>query len=659
MSKFLLLVSLLFSVMLFAQKTKKAKPDQPFVTSTSQNTTSIDTSSTSRNRNKAKIEQYQVISLENDTTYIDTTLTIRKEYIFNYLRKDNFGLLPFANEGQTYNTLQFGLTDFSPYPEFGFDAKHFNYLQVKDIKYYSVATPLTELYFKTVMEQGQTLDSFITVNTSERLNFSVAYKGLRSLGNFVNQLSSSGNFRFTTSYNTKNKRYFLKAHLTTQDIFNGENGGIVSNGDFEGKNPDFVDRARLQVFFEDATTMLEGTRYFLDHNFKLFEVNSNNKFLLSHQMNLENKKFNFSQVSPATTVIQGTTNNTFNRFGDSFVASNINNTTKYNKIYNRIGLAFDNSILGKFQFFIDDFNYNYSYNSVLVQNNQAIPSALNDRINTLGGQYSYQKNNWNGTFQFSNSISNQALSNLDLKVDYALNDDNSFSFQLQKINKLPNHIYNLYQSSYVNYNWNNNFKNEKITNFTAKANTKWGIASVQYTTINDKLFFADTNANELLLFTAPSQFDKTINYLSVKLEREFAFGKFALDNTFLYQQVEQSASIVNVPKIVTRNSFYYSDWVFNRAMYIQTGFIFNYFSGYFANNYNPLIGEFYIQNDKKIGDFPMVDFFINAKVKQTRLYLKAEHFNESFAATNRFYAAPNYPYRDFMIRFGLVWNFFQ
>ncbi|MBP6414795.1 MAG: hypothetical protein KA450_15240, partial [Bacteroidia bacterium] len=35
------------------------------------------------------------------------------------------------------------------------------------------------------------------------------------------------------------------------------------------------------------------------------------------------------------------------------------------------------------------------------------------------------------------------------------------------------------------------------------------------------------------------------------------------------------------------------------------------------------------------------------------------HFNSAFSATNTFYSAPNYPYRDFMIRFGLVWNFFQ
>ena len=93
-------------------------------------------------------------------------------------------------------------------------------------------------------------------------------------------------------------------------------------------------------------------------------------------------------------------------------------------------------------------------------------------------------------------------------------------------------------------------------------------------------------------------------------------------------------------------------------MLIQTGFTLNYFTKYYANDYNPVIGEFYTQTETKIGAFPLIDFFVNARVKQARIFLKAEHFNSAFTGYN-FYAAPNYPYRDFMVRFGLVWNFFQ
>ena len=75
------------------------------------------------------------------------------------------------------------------------------------------------------------------------------------------------------------------------------------------------------------------------------------------------------------------------------------------------------------------------------------------------------------------------------------------------------------------------------------------------------------------------------------------------------------------------------------------------------NGYDPLLAEFYTQNDTELGGFPKLDFFLNVKIRQTRLFLKAEHFNSSFTGYN-YFSAPNQPYRDFTIRFGLVWDFF-
>lgn len=87
---------------------------------------------------KAPIELYKIYTLHKDTTYVDTSLTIQSEYKYNLLRKDIFGLMPFANEGHTYNSLDFGLYTKGAAPNFGFKAKHFNYLEVDDINYYSM-----------------------------------------------------------------------------------------------------------------------------------------------------------------------------------------------------------------------------------------------------------------------------------------------------------------------------------------------------------------------------------------------------------------------------------------------------------------------------------------------------------------------------------------
>ncbi|MES2804981.1 MAG: putative porin [Bacteroidota bacterium] len=607
----------------------------------------------------ATIDMYRFITIENDTTYIDTSLTIQKEYSHNYLRKDIFGLLPFANDGQTYNTLQYSLTDFSPYPEFGFKAKHFNFLEANQIRYSSVATPVTELYFKTTVRKGQSVDAFITLNTSENLNFSIAYKGLRSEGEYINQLSSTGNFRFTTSYNTKNKRYFAKAHYTFQDILNEENGGITTIDDFESEDPNYNNRQRFEVYFSDAKSFLKGKRIFLDHNFRINSEKGNNNLYLTHQFNYENKFFEYNQATVPSTV----GNTIVYRFGESFKSSGINDQTRYNKMYNRVGLVYENTILGKFQFFADDFRSNYYYDQILIFDNQnVIPSSFSQEINSVGGQYEYRKNKWNGKFLYSRSVTAQSLSNLDAKLDYDLNDETQFSFQYQNINKLPNSNYNLHQSSYVQYNWSNDFKNEKINTISANAVTPWVDAEVQFSVLKDHLYFNDASTSEQALakiqIVAPSQYDGTINYLSVKLSRELTFGNFALDNTILYQKVEQQDAILNVPEIVTRNTFYYSNYLFKRALFLQTGIVLNYFTKYYASDYNPVIGEFFVQNDKQIGNHPNFDFFINAKIQRTRIYFKAEHFNSSLMGNN-FYSSPNNPSRDFTIRFGLIWNFFN
>ena len=602
---------------------------------------------------KAKHNQYRIITLERDTTYVDTSLTIKSEYEYNYLRKDIFGLLPFANEGQTYTVLDFGLKNFSPFPEIGFSGKHFNYLGVNDIKYYSVATPLTELYFKTVMKQGQSLDALVSLNTSERFNISIAYKGLRSLGKYINQLSSAGNFRFTTSYNTLNKKYYLNFHFTSQDFLNGENGGITTLDDFESGNAAFNNRARLEVYFKDATTFMKGKRFFYDHNFRINSERGNNNIFIAHQFNYENKFFEFNQKTVSSTVGDVIVK----RFGNSYVASNINDQTHYNRMYNKVSAIYENSSFGKFQFFAEDFRFNYYYDKILILDSGVVPSSINGKFNTIGGQYEYTKNKLKGTLLYSNSITNQSLSNFDAKLSYKLNEKNEFFFQYQNTNKAPNHIYNLHQSSYVSYNWYNSFKNEKINNIEATAKTQWLHASLQISSFNDYLYFSNDNSDEKQLIS-PKQYDKTINYLSVKVSKEFKFRNFSLDNTLLYQEVDQQEDVLNVPQIVTRNTLYYSNFFFKKALFLQTGVTFNYFTKFYANDYNPVIAEAFVQNQKKIGDFPMLDFFINARIRQTRIFIKAEHFNSGFTG-NTFYNAPNYPYRDFMIRFGLIWNFFQ
>lgn len=599
---------------------------------------------------KPPIDLYKIISFERDTTYLDTTLSIQKDYKFNYLRRDNFELLPFSNVGQTYNSLAFSFDKENLMPLFVAQSHHFNYTDAEDINYYNVPTPLTELYFKTAFSQGQQMDGFFTVNTSERFNFSIAYKGVRSLGQYQNSLTSTGNFRFTTNYHTKNNRYHVRAHLTAQDIFNEENGGLTEGSKvlFETNDPEFQDRGRLDVNFENANNKLEGLRFFGIQEYDLLSQKDSinyNVLTLGTIVNYETKDFKFGQSAP------------FEGYGEAYETTNLFTKTILDKFEAKGSATLRNSLLGTISAYIGYTDYDYGYDSALVLNEGTITNRLQGNILSAGASYNKTYKGFEifgkGAINFSGDFDANFLLG---GASFKFNENNAVRGHLKIHSVAPNFNFLLYQSDYVNYNWQTNFNNVKIQELFFEIDSKKLLkASLSYTGIDDYTYFTIADGDST---PTPHQFGDRVDYLKVKAEREFTYGKFAFMNTVLYQQTIGGEEVLNVPQLVTRQSLYFQDEWFQKAAFIETGIGFKYFTSYTMNAYDPVLAEFYVQNNEELGGFPIVDIFFNAKIRQTRIFFKWEHFNQLFTNSSTFYSAPNYPYRDAVIRFGLVWNFF-
>ena len=611
------------------------------------------------------IKDYKIISYARDTTYLDTTLTIQKEYKYNYLRKDNFELMSFANVGQPYNKLGVDFERSHLYPLLGAKAKHYNYFEVEDIDYYNVATPMSDLFFKTTFEQGQLLDALLTFNTSRRFNISLSFKGFRSLGKYELDQSQSGNFRSTANYLSKNGRYSLRAHIAAQDVETEENGGLVAKEEqFESGDPDFIDRSRIDTRLtstDNGENKILGKRYYLEHQYKLLRTRKDSSNIektslaIGHTFNYETKYYQFRQ------------DNSNEYFGSVFV-SPIHDKVSLKTTYNQFSAEFYNATLGRLQGNISHYNYNYYFNSLLVTaDGQRIQSQLKGDEISLGAKYSKTIGGFlvkgSGKYNLSGDLTSSIL---DASASYRFNEKNKIDFTLHSSARMPDFNFLLYQSEYVNYNWQNTstFESQKVNSLQFHFDSKkWGKFLAKYTTIDNYTYFGADAGQELVenqeqATIKPFQESSSVGHLKVKYIKEFKLGGFALNNTIMYQNVSQSNDVLNVPQLVTRNTLYFSSDVFKKAMYLQTGVTFKYFTSYNMDAYNPVLGEFYIQNNEELGGFPMLDFFINARIQQTRIYLKAEHINSSFSGYN-FYSAPNYPYRDFVIRFGLVWNFFS
>ena len=653
MNKLILtLFCFLFANAAFSQGIRPIKKSKTLSNQLGENRFEMDTLSNSSSKkavknDEAKIQDYLIIRPESDTIQVDTTLSIHKDYKFNYLRRDDFELLPFSNMGQTYNTLSHNFKSSQLIPQIGATAKHFNYMRREAIDYYHVPTPLTELMYKTGFEQGHVLDAFFTVNTSEKFNFSIAYKGMRSLGKYQHLLSSTGNFRFTTNYSSKNKRYLLRTHIVMQDIFNEENGGISKADllDFESGNPEFIDRSLFDPLFENAQNSLEGKRFHMEHSYVLKQADSlnSNQISVGNVFTLEDKYYHYTQDA----------SNSF--FGDPFVTSNISDKSTLEAFYAELNARYSNKAIGDFKFGLGYDNFNYGYNSVVILNSQRIGNRLLGELVSFRAAYE----NIIGPLEAKGDVGINLIG--DIKgnfvngaVSYAYNNDLDVYASINLNSKAPDFNFQLYQSDYLSYNWQNNFKNQQTRQLALELKSKkLGTLQIDYTSVDNYLYFSKNEADAV----KPFQHKGSVNYIRAKASNEISFKKFALNNTVLFQSVMKGEAVLNVPKLVMRHSLYYTNEFFKKALFLQTGVTFSYFSSYMMNAYDPLLAEFYTQNTTEIGDFPRMDFFINAKISQARIYLKAEHFNSSFTGYD-FYSAPNYPYRDFTVRFGIVWNFF-
>ncbi|MFV0247575.1 MAG: putative porin [Tenacibaculum sp.] len=598
---------------------------------------------------KTKYTDYKIISHKNDTTIIDTTLTIQKYYKFNFLRKDNFELLAFHNQGQTFNRLAYDFSNKLLFADIGFRAKQFNYVNIEDVKYYKLPTPSTEIMYRTGLEQGQVLDALFALNFSERFNVALGYKGLRSLGAYRRSLSSTGNFVFSINYQSSKKQYFIKAHAVNQDFTNQESGGLTNESlnAFLTNDSNFSNnRGRLDVNLNDAESVLQGKRLYIEQSFQILSSkDSLNKkdfsnLKIGHLFTRFSKYFEFKQDAAS------------NFFDQNNISGSVSNKTNYLLYNNELFLDFNSKyILGRFKVKTSYTSYNYGYEN--LQN-----KLVNINKNRLRGRAISVGANWNGKIKnFDLNLSGfltpgsgrLAGHNMHAEISYKKDSVVFIKAKAELQQKTPNFNFLLHQSSYDKFNWQNNFAPLLIRVLSGELNSKWLKAYLDLTNIDNYAYFDEQGL--------PRQYSGNINYIKAKILKEVKVGKFALNNTLMYQKVLSGNSVLRVPYFITRNTLYYSDnWFKGNSLYVQLGASLKYFTRYKSNVYNPLLGEFTLQNTVEIG-YPSIDLFFNGRVRRTRIYFKADNFSALFFKKN-YLSAPTYPYRDFVIRFGLVWNWF-
>ena len=642
------------------------------------------------------IDDYKIMYLDGREELVDTSLSLEREYSFNFLRKDYFEFLVFPNMGEAFNKLGYDFHDQFFTPQMGARVKHFSYFEKGDVPYYEVPSAYTELFFKSTFEQGQFLDSSLAINTSPNFNIAVSFRGFRSLGKYSSSLGRSRQFRISSQYRSNNDRYRMRLHQATQSLENQVNGGLTNDSVYFFENAPnyveadetgepvldengnekivfydgFLDRNRLPTQIR-ADNILQGKRYFMEHNYKIIPFQKDSsayKASIGYSSSLENKTYNFIQNRP----------NIY--FFEKYDTPNVNDSTTLKSLENKLFLHISDASIGniKFDLYHHNWKYDNGYND--YTKDTILSNSLN--INRIASKVTWDKK----LFGFSTKLmaykslnkdfSTDAFTvNLSRKIFEDFNLEASYKYRSQPLD------FNSYllESDFKEYNWENkNLLNQHFrTRSVALFHNNWGSLKGEWTLINNYIFFYNNTPlpsfNEKFK-TVVFQTDESIDYMKIRFDQRFDFGNFTWANNIQYQKVNQQKKIdeilgdplaLNVPEWLIRSTFMLTSSIFNNSLFFQTGATFFYFTEFYADQFNPLLSEFVTQNNTKIGNYPRVDVFFNAKIQSSRIFLKLENVSApikhliNIDAPYNYYSGPFVPYRDFSVRFGLIWNFFD
>lgn len=191
---------------------------------------------------------------------------------------------------------------------------------------------------------------------------------------------------------------------------------------------------------------------------------------------------------------------------------------------------------------------------------------------------------------------------------------------------------------------------ENIKNYTYLDNT-----SVKYTETSSGKEVT-TYKNDV----AVKQNSGNIQVFSAALRQDFKLGIFHLDNEITYQK-SSNQDVLPLPELTLYHNLYIKFGLAKKVLQIEMGADVRYFTQYYAPDYAPAIGQFYLQNKEtryKLGGYPLLNGYINLHLKRTRIFIAMYNLIQG-QGEKSYFLAPHYPLNPRLLKFGLSWNFFD
>jgi hypothetical protein len=569
---------------------------------------------------------------------------------YNPLTQDESFYASFANVGLAHKNLVFqpDLSDGFYTGMHAFDAYTFD---DENTRYFRHLIPVTYLSYMNGGKKEQLFRVIHSHTIKRTVTIGVDFSLINSPGTYQNQKSDDKSVVLTGQYFTKNLRFGAIANYHHNKFIVKENGGIVSDSIFENK-------------IETDTRLFDVNLTTAQNLVKEAGVLVNSYFYLSGKPEMKDSTI----TKPPT-----------------FHAGRISYTFRYTK---QIQAYTDKDPLAEFYApyrpLIDSVK---TYDSLQVQSYDnyiawsnlrmgdrplhkylLITFAIENKQSTISDSISQRKfKTW--IPQASVIIRPYGLMAIDLSGKLTLGDFNSGGFILKGMasqslkgkkdtlgsinlsfvtaSQEAGYFFSNFRSNY--FRWDTSFVNQIIQQAAFSIDVKGAEAKLEYNLVKNYVYF-DQSAQ-------PAQYSGTINIIKASLMDEFRWKVWGINAQLIYQ-MNSNKEIVRVPAFMARVSFCPTLPLFQNACILQPGIDLFYNTAYYASAYMPATRSFYLQDEKKIGNYAYMDVFVNLMIKRFRIFAKYEHLNALWGE-NRYYTVPHYPMQGGIFKYGLSWSFYD
>lgn len=538
----------------------------------------------------------------------------------------------------------------------------------RDLLFVNTRIPYSRLSYHRAgpkQTREERLDARLTSNFGKELNIGVDIDLINARGFYASQSVKHNNFTLFGNYISD--RIEAHAFMNLGSLSNFENGGITD--ELFITNPQAIQQSftskDIPVKFTNTWNSVGNNRYFLSGRYNLgyreiagdslhqgqghfvpvASIGFSSEFTQQHRRFLS---YDTAYVDVEGVQMQRIDQFYKNRFYDEAVDDSIHFTSVKNSVSLSLREGFKEWVKFGLTAFLEYDLRNYSLrDSIGPGYRQYRESAV-----TVGGVLNKQQGD-NLLFNLradlgvlgANLGEFRAMGDVETGFDIA-GRRTTLSAEAYIKNLRPKYLQDHYYSKY--FKWDRDFGDIRrvyvggklhipFTNTTLSA----GVENLQ----NFIYFDQDKNIQ---------QENASIQVLMARVEQNLRLGIFNWDNQVVYQTSSHQA-VIPVPTLSLYSNMYLKTKIVNELT-LQLGVDAHYHTSYFVPGYEPALLQFYNQQEKEIGNYPISTIYANMHLKQTRFFVMFYNAATKLIKPQEYFSLPGYPVNPFGLRIGLSVN---